>query len=101
VVEDDLVEDDDARASEQRLDDPVVRVRVVADVVERDVGRRRPAAAPANTDGHPRAEFGQEDGAVIRDAGAFRRERRVVGDFESPGRGAATGRAGVHITAPK
>ena len=44
VVEDEVVQDDDARAPAQRLDDPAVRVRVVADVVER---RRRCRAAAA------------------------------------------------------
>ena len=47
VVEDEVVEDDDAGSAAQRVDDPAVRVRVVADVVERDVapaarGRLRP-----------------------------------------------------------
>jgi hypothetical protein len=45
VVEHEVVEYDDARPPPQRLDDPAVRVRVVADVVEADVrvGRRRAA----------------------------------------------------------
>jgi len=38
VVEDEVVQDDDAGTSPERLDDPAVRVRVVADVVEREVG---------------------------------------------------------------
>ena len=47
VVEHELVQDDDARAPSERVDDPAVRVRVVADVVERDVrcGGARPASA--------------------------------------------------------
>jgi hypothetical protein len=43
MVEDEVVEHDDAWPLAQRLDDPAVRVRVVADVVEADVrvgGRR-------------------------------------------------------------
>ena len=38
VMEDEVVQDDDAGPLAQRVDDPAVRVRVVADVVERDVG---------------------------------------------------------------
>ena len=41
VVQNDVVQDDDARTLAERLDDPAVRVRVVADVVERDVAAAR------------------------------------------------------------
>ncbi len=57
VVEDEVVEDDDAWLPAQRVDDPRVRVRVVADVVERDVGaaRRTLAAAADDVDVEPLA----------------------------------------------
>ena len=42
VVDDEVVQDDDAGPPPQRVDDPAVRVRVVADVVERDVRGDRP-----------------------------------------------------------
>ena len=38
MVQHELVHDDDAGALPERVDDPAVRVGVVADVVERDVG---------------------------------------------------------------
>ena len=38
VVENELVHDDDAGPRPQRLDDPAVRLGVVADVVEADIG---------------------------------------------------------------
>ncbi len=49
MVEHEVVQHDDARAAAERVDDPAVRVRVVADVVERHVGiRDRPRAAGAD-----------------------------------------------------
>ena len=80
VVEDELVEDDDPRPRAQRLDDPSMRVRVVADVVERDVGFRRPAAPAGNIDLDAPSERGQEQRAVVGDAGALGGQRRVVRD---------------------
>ena len=52
VVEDEVVQHDDAGPPAQRVDDPAVRVRIVADVVERDVGVRdgRRAARPHDLD---------------------------------------------------
>ena len=47
VVEDEVVEDDDAGRAAQRLDDPAVRVRVVADVVDAEVGSARRLLRPA------------------------------------------------------
>ena len=41
VVEDEVVQDDDAWPLAQRIDDPAVRVGVVADVVEGEVAARR------------------------------------------------------------
>ena len=46
MVEHELVQHDDARPPPQRVDDPAVGVRVVADVVERDVGIRHRPGAP-------------------------------------------------------
>jgi hypothetical protein len=46
VVEDEVVEHDDASPPPERVHDPAVRLRVVADVVEGDVGpARRPLGA--------------------------------------------------------
>ena len=41
MVQHELVQDDDAGSLPQRVDDPTVRVGVVADVVEGDIGARR------------------------------------------------------------
>ena len=54
VMEDELVQADDARPAPERLDDPAVRLRVVADVVERDVAptgarRNRPGRATSTS----------------------------------------------------
>ena len=45
MVEDEIVQDDDSRSPSQGVDDPRVRVGVVPDVVEGDVGRHVPAEA--------------------------------------------------------
>ena len=54
MVQDEVVQDDDAGltagAAPERVDDPAVRVRVVADVVEREVGAAHRALAPAPHD---------------------------------------------------
>ena len=80
-----LVQDDDAGPRAQRLDDPAVRVRVVAEVVERDVGAaRRPLRPRADDlDVDPLAQRGQQQRAVVGDPRALRRERRVVGDLHA------------------
>ena len=44
------MQDDDAGPLAQRVDDPAVRVRVVADVVERDVGGGRALARLGDDD---------------------------------------------------
>ena len=54
MVEDELVQNDEPAAPPERIDDPAVRVRVVSDVVEGDVGaaRRllsRPAGRPSTS----------------------------------------------------
>ena len=83
MVEDEVVEDDDARPLPKRLDDPAVRLRVVADVVERNVGAAaRPRPAPLHDlDSDPLAQRRQEMGAVVGDPRPFRRHRAVVGDL--------------------
>ena len=83
VVEDEVVQDDDAGPLPQRLDDPAVRVRVVADVVEVDVDvTQTQQAAPADRDDLDAPfERRQEEGAVVSDPRAVGRERRVVGDL--------------------
>ena len=50
VVEDEVVEDDDARRAAQRVDDPAVGLWVVADVVHREV---RPARRPSSRRASP------------------------------------------------
>ena len=72
---------DDARALAQRIDDPAVRVRVVADVVERDVGGGRPLARLGDDDLDALAQRRQEQRRVVGDPRARRRQRRVVGDL--------------------
>ena len=47
VVQHEVVEDDDAGTAAQRVDDPRVRVGVVPDVVEAEVGAARRALPPA------------------------------------------------------
>ena len=49
MVEDEVVEDDDSGRSAQRLDDPAVRVRVVADVVDATSVPRGGPSAPRRT----------------------------------------------------
>ena len=46
VMEDEVVEDDHPGPAPQGVHDPAVRLRVVADVVERDVGGNGPRPAP-------------------------------------------------------
>ena len=50
VVQDELVQHDDPGPLAQRVDDPAVRVGVVADVVERDVRLRRALAGLRDDD---------------------------------------------------
>ena len=71
---------DDARPLAQRVDDPAVRVRVVADVVERDVGGGRALARLGDDDVDPLAQRRQEQRRVVGDPRPRRRQRRVVGD---------------------
>ena len=89
VVEDEVVQDDDARPPAERVDDPAVRLRVVPDVVERDVRPARTGRAGGGDDLDLDAplERGQEERAVVGDAGALGRQRRVVRDLHAEQRG--------------
>ncbi len=77
MVDHPVVQDDDSRLPSQRVDDPRVRVRVVADVVERDVcAADRPRATRAHDlDLDELLERGQEQRRVVGDAGRIRRQR--------------------------
>jgi hypothetical protein len=69
VVEDELVEHDDARAAAHGLDDPPVRLRVVADVVEGDICLRRTteAAGARDLDVDPLLKRRKKQRAVVGD----------------------------------
>ena len=71
-----VVEHDNAGTAAQRVDDPSVRVGVVPDVVQRDIGgnRTRPASA-CDFDIDEPFENRQEKRAVIGDAAALGRQR--------------------------
>jgi len=82
MVQNEVVQDDDARAAAQRLHDPAVRLGIVADVIERDVRRDRPRPATADDlDIDEPAERRQQERGVIGDARPLRRERRVERDL--------------------
>ena len=86
VVEHELVQDDDAGPRRERLRDPAVGLRVVADVVEREVRGGKAAEAPPAARRHdldPLRELGQEQRAVVGHARPRRRQRRVVGDLHA------------------
>ena len=74
VVEHEVVQDDETRCPPQRLDDPSVRVGIVADVVnaEIDTVRRALAAATDDLDLGPLAQRGHEQRRVVRDARPLR-----------------------------
>ena len=82
VMEHEVVEDDDTRRATQRVDDPPVRVWVVADVVEGDVRpARRPLRPPLHdVDVDVRTERGQQERAVVRDPRPLGRHRAEVRD---------------------
>ena len=79
MVQHEVVEDDDAGPRAQPLDDPAVNLGVVADVVERDVARRR-AAARRDLDVDALAERRHEQRRVVGDARSLGRHRAVVRD---------------------
>ena len=63
MVEDEVVEDDDARCPAQRLDDPAVSVGIVADVVNTEIGsaRRLLRATLDRDDFAPRTEGWEQE----------------------------------------
>jgi len=66
MVEDEVVQDDHSRPASQRVDDPAVRFRIVADVVERDVGGHGPcASAPHNRELNELPERRQQQRGVV------------------------------------
>ena len=75
MVDDEVVQDDDAWPPTQRVDDPRVRVGVVADVVERDV---RISDGPGSSGAH--------DVDVEQALERRKQERRVVRDARCRGR---------------
>ncbi len=85
VVDDEVVQHDDAGAAAQRVDDPAVRVRVVADVVERDVGvADRPRATGAHDlDVDEPLERRDQQCGVVGDPARRGRQRREVRDLHS------------------
>ena len=81
MVEDVLVQDDDARALVEGIDDPAVGLRVVAYVVEGDVRRGGLLALLGHHDLDSFTQSRQEQRGVVGDPRARRRQRRVVGDL--------------------
>ena len=77
VVEDEVVQDDEARRTSERVDDPPVCVRVVADVVdaEVDAARRPPAPSLHDDDVAALAERREQQRRVVGDPRAFGRHR--------------------------
>ncbi len=76
VVQDELVQHDDAGPLAESVDDPGVRVGVVADVVEADVGMRRALAGLGDDDLlEPLAQRRQEQRRVVGDPRSRRRQR--------------------------
>ncbi len=69
VVQDEVVENDHTGLLAQRVDDPRVRVGVVPDVVEGDVGSARCSLLPPSHDGHvdSLAQRRQQERAVVGD----------------------------------
>ena len=96
VVEDVLVQDDDAGPLPQRVCDPTVRVGIVADVIERDVrcGCALPGLGEDDVDSL--AQRRQKERRVVGNAGPRRRKRRVVGDAHQASTSAST--QASHVT---
>jgi hypothetical protein len=76
MMEYEVVQDDDPGAPAELGHDPAMRVGVVADMVEVEIGVGSPSKATAARDRHVDAlpELGQEQSAVIRDPGLRRRQ---------------------------
>ena len=82
VVEDEVVEHDEARHAPQGVEDPAVGVRIVADVVDGEVGSARRPLRPPLDDGQVDvlAKRGNEQCRVVGDPRRLGRHRREVGD---------------------
>src|SRR6266545_2797733 len=79
MVEDEVVQHDDAGLVAKPLDDPAVRLGIVSDVVERDVAvRLLPARSDVDLYSPPQRR--QQERRVVGDARALRRHRAVVRD---------------------
>src|SRR6266545_500082 len=89
MVEDEVVQHDDAGLVAKPLDDPAVRLGIVSDVVERDVAVRL-LPARSNVDLHSPPQRRQQERRVVGDARALRRHRAVVRDCR-PRAGCANG----------
>src|SRR4030095_8668737 len=79
MVQDEVVEHDDAGAAPEPFEDPAVDGRVVTHVIERDVAVR---ALPTSRDFDLEAptKRGNAKRRVVADGGEFRRQRVVVRD---------------------
>ena len=77
VVDHEVVQDDDAGTALERIDDPAVRIGIVADVVERDVrvGHGTRASRPHDLDVDQLLERRQEQRRVVGDPRRRRRQR--------------------------
>ena len=74
MVDDQLVEDDEAAVRPERVQDPPVRLRAVADVEEPDVRRTTPPPSRLHdVDVSPTPERGHKQCAVVRDPTPGRR----------------------------
>ena len=91
VVEDEIVQNDDAGTAAESLDDPTVRCRLVADVVERDVCSpalpARPSPDHVNVD--PLRQRRKKKRAVVGDPRPLGRLGRVVRDLHASKRSIA------------
>ena len=85
VMDDEVVQHDDAGPSAQRIDDPRVRIGIVADVIERDVGIRDRTRTPGphHLDLDESLERRQQQRRVVGDAARARRQRREVRDLHA------------------
>jgi hypothetical protein len=80
MMDDEVVQHDDAGAPQQRIEDPAVRVWVVADVVQRDVRvcHRAGSPRPHDLDVEQPLERRQQQGGVVGDPAPARRQRTEI-----------------------
>ena len=83
VVQDEVVEHDEPRRPPERVEDPTVRVGVVADVVDGEIGaaRRSLRAALHDLDRDVLPERREQQRRVVRDPRGLRGHRREVRDL--------------------